>query len=179
MDVFSGVRIVRSHASIGVVECHANMDVVIGVRIVLCCPLIHNSTFLASYFVPNSHCCHAVVIHPTFTCSHFSPVLHRIPSAFEVWYLHCGVPLCVCCAPLCVLWCVPLCVCVVVSTFCVCCAPLCVSWCAPLCVCCGVHLCVCVLWCAPHETLHEGWARLDHGETRKASCPSVQKLWQI
>ena len=77
MDVFSGVRIVRSHAIIHVVidvcvvECHASMDVVIGVRIVLCCPLKHISTFLASYFVPNSHCCHAVVIHPTFTCSHF------------------------------------------------------------------------------------------------------------
>ena len=42
VDVFSGMRIVRSLASIHVVidvcvvECHARMDVVIGVRIVLC-----------------------------------------------------------------------------------------------------------------------------------------------
>ena len=48
-----------------VVQCHAIIHVVIGVRIVLC------STFLAFYFVPNSHCCNAVVIHQTFTCSHF------------------------------------------------------------------------------------------------------------
>ena len=30
-----------------VVQCHASVHVVIGVRIVLCCPLVHNSTFLA------------------------------------------------------------------------------------------------------------------------------------
>ena len=94
MDVVAGVRIVRSHAIMHVVidvcavECHAIMQVVIGVRIVMCCPLVHNSTFLAFYFVPNSHCCHAVTVHPTFTCSHFSHVLHRIPTVFEVWYLH-------------------------------------------------------------------------------------------
>ena len=70
-----------------VVKCRANMDVVIGVRVVLCCPLVNNPTFQAFYFVPNSHCCHAVAIHPTFTCSHFSHVLHRIPAALEVWYL--------------------------------------------------------------------------------------------
>ena len=64
------------------------MDVVIGVRIVLCCPLVNNSTFLTFYFVPNSYCCHAVAIHPTFTCGPFFHVLHRIPAAFEVWCLH-------------------------------------------------------------------------------------------
>ena len=69
-----------------VVQCHASVHVVIGVRIVLCCPLVHNSTFLAFYFVPNSHCCHAVIVHPTFTCSHFSHVLHRIPR-----HLRCGI----------------------------------------------------------------------------------------
>ena len=48
----------RSHASIHVVidvcvvEYHASIDVVIGVRIVLCCPLVNNSTVLAFYFVP-------------------------------------------------------------------------------------------------------------------------------
>ena len=41
------------------------MDVVLGVRIVLCCPLLSTFTFLAFYFVLSSHCCHAVVIHPT------------------------------------------------------------------------------------------------------------------
>ena len=71
-----------------VVQCHASVHVVIGVRIVLCCPLVHISTFLAFYFAPNSHCCDAVIVHPTFTCSHFSHVLHRIPTALEVWYLH-------------------------------------------------------------------------------------------
>ena len=55
-------------------QCHASVHVVIGVRIVLCCPLEHNSTFLAFYFVPNSHCCHAVIVHPTFTCCLFSHV---------------------------------------------------------------------------------------------------------
>ena len=58
-DVFSGVRIVRSHAimddvtNVRIVECHASIHVVIGIRVVLCHPLVH-------YFVfplrgPNSH----------------------------------------------------------------------------------------------------------------------------
>ena len=51
--VFSGVRIVRCHAIMHVVidvcavQCHASVHVVIDVRIVLRCPLVHNSTFLA------------------------------------------------------------------------------------------------------------------------------------
>ena len=73
----SGVRIVRSHASIHVVidacvvECHASMDVVIDIRFVLCCPLVINSTVLAFHVVPKSHCCHDVAFLPTFTCIHF------------------------------------------------------------------------------------------------------------
>ena len=63
-----------------VVQCHASVHVVIGVRIVLCCPLVHNSTFLAFYFAPNSHCCHAVIVHPTFT---FCTVFPR--------HLRCGI----------------------------------------------------------------------------------------
>ena len=43
VDVVSGMRIVR---------CHASMDVVIGVRIVLCYPRMDNSTFVTFYFVP-------------------------------------------------------------------------------------------------------------------------------
>ena len=35
-----------------VVQCHASVHVVIGVRIVLCCPLVHNSTFLAFVSYP-------------------------------------------------------------------------------------------------------------------------------
>ena len=93
VDVFSGMRIVRSHASINVVidvcvvECHASMDVVIGVRMVLCCPLVISSTFLAFHFVPNSHCCHAVAIHPTFTCS---PFFHMLCIVFPR-HLRCGI----------------------------------------------------------------------------------------
>ena len=93
MDVFSGVRIVRSHAimhvviNVCVVQCHASVHVVIGVRIVLCCPLVHNSTFLAFYFVPNSHCNKFIQLLPVAIFSH---VLHRLPAAFEVWYLQRG-----------------------------------------------------------------------------------------
>ena len=92
MDVFSGVRIVRSHASIHVVidvcvvECHAIMDVVIGVRIVLCCPLVNNSTFsdflLRTQFLLLSCCSNS----SNFYLWPFFHVLHRIPAAFEVWY---------------------------------------------------------------------------------------------
>ena len=47
----------------------------------------HNSIFLAFYFVPNSHCCHAVLIHPTFTCSH---VFHVFCTVFSR-HLRCGI----------------------------------------------------------------------------------------
>ena len=72
VDVVSGVRIVRCHASMDVVigvrvmEFHASIHVVIGVRIVLCYPLIDFSTFVIFHFVPNSHRCHAVAIHHNF-----------------------------------------------------------------------------------------------------------------
>ena len=59
VDVDSGERIVRSHASMNVVidvrivECHASIHVVIGIRVVLCHPLVHNFGFSTS--CPNSH----------------------------------------------------------------------------------------------------------------------------
>ena len=47
----------RGHATmqividVCVVQCHASVHVVIGARNVLCCPLVHNSTFLAFSFL--------------------------------------------------------------------------------------------------------------------------------
>ena len=64
VDVVAGVRIVLCHASIDVVidvrvmECHAIIDVVIGVRVVLCHQAIKFQ------------------------------LLHRGNLTFEVWYLH-------------------------------------------------------------------------------------------
>ena len=61
VDVVSGVRIVRCHASMNVVigvrvmEFHASIDVVIGVRVVLCHPLIDFPLFWIFTSCPNSH----------------------------------------------------------------------------------------------------------------------------
>ena len=53
VDVVAGVRIVRSHAIMDIVECHASIHVVIGIRVVLCHPLVHNLGFSTS--CPKSH----------------------------------------------------------------------------------------------------------------------------
>ena len=47
-----------------IVECHASIRVVIGIRGVLGHPLVHNFGFSTS--CPNSHHCHAVAVHHNF-----------------------------------------------------------------------------------------------------------------
>ena len=76
MDVVASVRIVRSHA---------NMNVVIGIRDVLCHPLVHKFGFpLRVQILILLSCCSNSSI--TFTCSYFAHVLHRRNTSFEVWY---------------------------------------------------------------------------------------------
>ena len=69
------------------VELHANIHVVIGIRVVLCHPLVHNFSFSTS--CPNSHL--VVMLYQfiiIFTCSYFAHVLHLGNTSFEMWYLH-------------------------------------------------------------------------------------------
>ena len=50
-----------------IVECHASINVVIGIRVVPLSLTRRFSTFLDFHFVPKfSSCCHAVIIHHNF-----------------------------------------------------------------------------------------------------------------
>ena len=69
-----------------VVECQASIHVVIGIRVVLCHPLVRHFGFSTS--CPNSHLVILQQFIITFPCSYFAHVLQRGNTSFEVWYLH-------------------------------------------------------------------------------------------
>ena len=99
-------RIVQCHAIIDVVigvrvmQCHAIIDVVIGVRVMLCHQAIDNSgfsTFLnfplrVQILILLSSCINSSSLFPVaILCT----LLHRENTSFEVWYLlhqHCCKP---------------------------------------------------------------------------------------
>ena len=71
-----------------IVRCHAIINVVIGVRVVLCHQAINFPLFCNFHFVFKfSSCCHAVAIQHSFYCSYF---VHTFRTA-ETCHLRCGI----------------------------------------------------------------------------------------